>query len=667
MLITKAHLLVLQELANGEAAGQAVRTLAEDEPQEHIYRELELQGLLLLEVSRAYRFTDAGREALGILEAMRKAAGQAQGPYTPHLHPLPLHFEELKNDWRFLGSDILAALHAAQQKKGRVGPLTAQVLSARGLTESVHDTLEKRSFICLNQHGEAWMDFANRHRPRLEITGDLASSMRRMHPGYTGRPDITMPDEQILLLEVMDLLTWSVPERTIYALTELGRAVYEALLKEGYAPLDAVLDEPTLEALALLVNQGSEALTSEQLLNLQTLGYVELDGTVSAAGRAAMRAYSLLRRESPEQIYTFAITEPEIELLAAVKQLTDPANSPQLQADKKMLHRVLVDRMVKRYQELVGRYGRTLEERSAKKRKAVALLEQLKDHDEWFNTFWDLDELLVSLEAFDLLRTAVEETKTVYRLTPNGHKILAEQQGSSRDITATAVKVLTTAVTRFHAPADSWVEQAREEGLIGTGGVSKLGRFYADLAEHCVRIPALTREEAEVLVNLPETVRETGSSHRLASTSTAKDQSSLDEEKQDWALERLEARGLIERLVDGQIMRTEAGQLLAKAVSGAMQLGHPVTPAIVRLLTAIRQVGTLYVKEQKVRMMPHNWAEEERLTGLGPQEFKEAVHITRMGHYVGEANITEAGLDLLAVLELLNASQNMVLLNSESH
>ncbi len=291
----------------------------------------------------------------------------------------------------------------------------------------------------------------------------------------------------------------------------------------------------------------------------------------------------------------------------------------------------------------------------------------MKDHDEWFNTFWDLDELLVSLEAFDLLRTEVEETKAVYRLTPNGHKILAEQQGSSRDITATAVKVLTTAVTRFHAPADSWVEQAREEGLIGTGGVSKLGRFYADLAEHCVRIPALTREEAEVLVNLPETVRETGSSHRLASTSTAKDQSSLDEEKQDWALERLEARGLIERLVDGQIMRTEAGQLLAKAVSGAMQLGHPVTPAIVRLLTAIRQVGTLYVKEQKVRMMPHNWAEEERLTGLGPQEFKEAVHIARMGHYVGEANITEAGLDLLAVLELLNASQNMVLLNSESH
>ena len=114
-------------------------------------------------------------------------------------------------------------------------------------------------------------------------------------------------------------------------------------------------------------------------------------------------------------------------------------------------------------------------------------------------------------------------------------------------------------------------------------------------------------------------------------------------------MEKLEARGLIERLVDGQIVRTEAGEILAKAVSGASRLGHPVTPAIVRLLSAIRQVGTLYVKERKVRIQPHQWEEVERLTGLGPQEFKETVHVARIGQYMGEANITEAGMDLLAV------------------
>src|SRR6266446_1933733 len=93
----------------------------------------------------------------------------------------------------------------------------------------------------------------------------------------------------------MDLLTWSVPEITVYALTALGQAGYEALRKGGgYVPLDVVLDKSILEVLARLLERGSAALTPEQLANLQMLGYVELDGTVSAAGHAAMRAYALL-------------------------------------------------------------------------------------------------------------------------------------------------------------------------------------------------------------------------------------------------------------------------------------------------------------------------------------------------------------------------------------
>ena len=132
-----------------------------------------------------------------------------------------------------------------------------------------------------------------------------------------------------------------------------------------------------------------------------------------------------------------------------------------------------------------------------------------------------------------------------------------------------------------------------------------------------------------MLVNLLEIERETPISEERG-------HSSLAEEKQYWVFEKLEARGLIDRLVDGQTVRTEAGQLLAKAISGALHLGMPVTPTIVRLLEAIRQVGTLYVKERKVRIIPHQWAEVERLTGLGPQEFQEAVHIARMGQYIGE-------------------------------
>jgi uncharacterized protein len=635
MLITAEHLLILNELAAREAAGHPLYALAEDDPQGPAFRELELQGLVLLEVPRAYRLTYAGHEAVHFLVAMLEAS----------LLPAP---DSLEKNWRFLGSDVLAALQAAQQNGGHVGPVTAQALSARGLTERVLDALEESTSLHLNRHGEAWLDFARRYRARLEIDGDLAESIHRMHPGYTGSPGPHMPAEHLALLEAIDLLTWSVPERIVYALTALGQAVFEALRKGGYA----ALDESILEALALVIDRGSKALTDEQVADLQMLGYVELDGSVSAAGQAAMRAYALLQRESAEQLRSFAITEAEHELLATIQQLADPENTSQLRPDKKTLHLVLVDRMVKRYRDFTGRYGRMIKERSVRKRQALALLEQMKNHDEWFNTFWDLEELLVGLESFDLVRAAVEGAGTIYRLTPIGRRVLAEQEDPPRDISSTAVKVLTSAATRFRTPADPWVEQAEEEGLIGTAGVTRSGRLYASLAEHAVRIPALTRAEAEVLKNLPETVRE-------RPTSGEGDLASLAEEKQEWALEKLEARGLIERLVDGGIVRTEAGQILAKAVSGAMHLGHPVTPTIVRLLLALRQVGTLYVKERKVRAQPLQWVKVERLTGLGPQEFRESVRVARAGQYIGEVHITEAGLDLLAVLEKLNSAHGL--------
>ena len=38
------------------------------------------------------------------------------------------------------------------------------------------------------------------------------------------------------------------------------------------------LMKPILEVLALLVDRGSPALTSEQMLDLQTLGYVDTTG-----------------------------------------------------------------------------------------------------------------------------------------------------------------------------------------------------------------------------------------------------------------------------------------------------------------------------------------------------------------------------------------------------
>jgi hypothetical protein len=653
MLLTTDHLLALDALAASEAAGHARYTIAEDAHTQNLFRVLELQGLVVPEAGQSYRLTYPGYEALRLLGNMQ-AAGL-----------LPWHgtsgdYSQLKAGWRFLGPEVLAALDAAARSGGRVGPLTEELLRVRGFieTETSSNEEQERSSLRLNVHGEAWLDFARRNRPHLEINGDLAHALLRIHPGYAESHTPGIMPAHIALLEAMELLTWSVPDGEIATLTTLGQAVYEALRKGGYPTADVVLDEPILDLLSALEDRGSASYASGQLMELQNLGYVDEDGAVSAAGQAALRACHLLHQEAPERSVTFAITESEVELLAAVRQLSERAGGSSELPSKDNLQRALVERLAESYKELVRRYGRTLTDASrvARKRQAWEMLEQLKERDQefnlkdrehWFKQTWNLDELLVSLESLDLLLTDSEGAARVYRLTPQGQEVLDEQGETPRTIRATAVKAITAVPGRFSALATAWVEQAKEEGLIGTGGITQAGRLYARLAEHSRSWTTLTQLEAQTLVNLPAVDVDMADLQ-------PRPHATLEEERQAWALDKLEARELIERLVDGQIVRTEAGQLVARAVSGdALELANPVTPAIVRLLSAIQQVGTLFVKERKVRVAPRQWAEVERLTGLEPEAFQEAVYVARLGHYIGDANINEAGANLLEAMAKL--------------
>jgi len=125
MLLTTDHLLALDTLAVSEAAGHALYTIAEDAHTQTLFRVLELQGLVIPEAVQSYRFTYLGYEALRLLGSMQ-AAGLLPGMSTPG------DYKQLKAGWRFLSSEILAALEAAARNGGRVGPLTEELLSAGG-------------------------------------------------------------------------------------------------------------------------------------------------------------------------------------------------------------------------------------------------------------------------------------------------------------------------------------------------------------------------------------------------------------------------------------------------------------------------------------------------------------------------------------------------------
>jgi hypothetical protein len=635
MLLTVEILGALQTLQTSEDAGDSAPDVTE--PEAVIYRILDVQGLARCDVGQRYALTEGARDLLRVLQEMRGAG-------------LLPDMDQAHAGWRFLGSETLASLAAVERAGGRVGPAAQEALRARGFVDPNEGKARAPQ---LNRYGTAMLDWARRYRPRLEITGEVAMSMKRMPPAYAEPHTLGVPSTHRAQLEAMDLLAWSAPDGQDYTLTAAGYAVYETLHAGGYAVTDVVLDEATLSQLATLKDRGMAALNTDQAANVQALGYVDADGLLTPAGEAALRVRRLLAAEPTRHPASFAISREEGELLAVVHRLSAPEPNATHQVasthvvTKAALHKALVDRLTERYREMVGRYGRELKEVPARKRQVEALLAELRERDRAFARPDDLDDLLIHLEAFDLLRTKARDHETVYQLTPPGLALVREQGREPRDITATAVKAMTITTTpgRFQAPASDWVRQARAEGLIGSrGGITNAGRMYALVAAQATRWPALTRSEVRTLLNLreveaPERERQPG-------------EVATEEERLKHDLDRLEARGLIDRLVDRHIVRTEAGDLLARAVSGALELARPVTPAIVRLLAAIRHVGTtLYVHEQKPRRPPEQWEEVKRLTGLGSDDFKETVHLARLGRYLGDAGLTEAGDKLLAVLD----------------
>jgi len=127
-----------------------------------------------------------------------------------------------------------------------------------------------------------------------------------------------------------------------------------------------------------------------------------------------------------------------------------------------------------------------------------------------------------------------------------------------------------------------------------------------------------------------------------------------------WALEKLEARHLIEVLPDGNIVETEAGKLLDRALSGVPKgMGFPVTPLIVRVLQAVAEVGSLYRKERCVRILPRQFADARRRSGLAGDAFQNALELARAAGYMGQNSINEAGLLILEAVAKMNPSEKL--------
>ncbi len=658
MVIKKEHAQALERLLADEEAQKPYTPLEEvDEP---TFVELELAGLARFSTPVRLVPTYLGREVAFVLRELYEQGPQARSEREDEVQGEVVVLEgrglsrpeDWPEGWRWIGSEVIAMLDAAE-RAGRVGPAAVEALMERGLAVRVRDRETKKEYVRLSDAGRRMLELYREAEPGLEIDAELAEAVRKLPLGPAPASELPTPAHDEQRLEAMRLVAYSLPNSDVFAFTALGQAVKKALSSGGWGKGD-VFTSDLLWALADYVDTGEA--TEAGLATLQALGYVGPAGELLPAGEWALEALRLWQGGVREEVWSFALEAEEAEVLEQIAKQWQKASetNPEERPTFEVLRRAMIDRKVAEYKALVEKYGRKLDEMPQKFRLIAERFQGAKDLARWYDENFDLREALLSLESFGLIETGEDEKgKEVFYLTEWGELVLDDQKQQRRDVSATAVKAITMTRRSFSAPGYAWWNEAREQGLVGSAEPTRSGLFYAQLAEHVERLPHLSRYELMVFHAIPAR----GLSEEEVYAALEK---KLDRERIRWALEKLEARHLIDRLPDGNVVETRAGELLDRALAGVPEgFGNPVNPVIFRLLEALRAVGSLYVKEKRVRILPRNLKEALEYSGLPKEVFDDALEAARAAGLVGRSALNEAGLLLLEAAEAMNPGEEV--------
>ncbi len=638
MIIKKEHartLLKLKDKGTLEISGE------EEAP----YIELERANLLSMDRPLTYSLTYWGRGMAEILEKLISAGSIS--------HP-----DEWDEDYRWLSSEIILMMESALRNGNNVSPLTYEILHSRGLASTIKEE-KKGERRVLSEEGMTVLDIFEKASPRLIIGRELYDFLRKVPEGPA--PQSTLPTRTRLpnLLESMRLIAFSIPSREIYTFTGLGKLVKETL--QYVAPTyDIVLSEDIMVSLARLMDEGREVLTETEIETLEGLAYIDADGNLLPAGEKLLEVYNLWKGKKFLDVKTIAIDILDAEILRTIDRLWDKhETNPEILPTAEEIVSELLYRPLKEYRHLISYYGRRIYQDIGyqKKQEIEKKFAELRTVEEVFKSFYEkggkwrekmmdlVRQSLYSLESFGLIKSMEMENKEVFDITDHGMRVLMDMNLKGiRDIPSTAVKAITIGNREFAAPNRSWYELAEKRNLVSQGGPTESGRLYASLAYEVDRMPHLTRFELMVLKAVPERgffVKDIYDSF-----------DPIWHEEIEFALNKLEARGYLDILPDEGVVLTEDGKLLKRALAGAPDsLGNPINPLMVRVLKAIAQVGTLYVREKKVRILPRQIQEAIKLSGLEPERFNKELLILRSAKLMGQNTINEAGLLILKLLE----------------
>lgn len=652
MVIRKEHAQALRLLWDKLQKKEELVSI--DEVEENVRHELEVAGIIVYPLPVKMKLTYEGTQLAQLLENLYLSKIDSSSSFSEK----EIDFEEVKTpenwpeDWRWVGSEIIALLDAAF-KANHVGSVGRKILWERGLAQIVRDPKTKQERWELTSIGSQLYEIYLSLSPQLRIDDKLAEFIRKTPTGPALSSYLPTGSHEEHLLENMRLIAYSVPKSDIFAFTALGQAIKKTLTMGGFEKA-LLVSEDLMISLEELVDKGET--TKEAEVRLMELGYINSQKELLPAGEWLLEAYRLWKEGARKDVWTFAIEEEETEVLKTLKKLWEkyPENPRDNLPNFENLRREMIDKKIKEYKRLLDRYGRKIKEMPQKYQQIAQKFVDAKDLTRWYDENFDLRAVLYALESFSLIRSATnEENKEILKITNIGNQVLEDQEKNPREISSTAVKSITMTRKTFSAPNKEWYDQAVVESLIGTNEPSKSGLFYAKLSETVPRLPFLTVYEMLIFQYIPDKGFTLEDIYK-------KFEKKIPLEKIKWALEKLEARHLIEILPDSNVIETEAGKLLDKALSGVPSgIKVPVNPLVIRLLQALETVGTFYVKERKVRILPRNIKQAMRLSGLSPEMFKKIFKLAEAAGWIGKASIHESGLTLLKAVELMQTPKEI--------